>query len=386
MTSDPSPPPRASGSRILEWLEERINLTEIFALLTSLGIFYTPVDTRKPLREALREALAKPMASYVRWPRVLGPLAVLIFLFQGGTGLLLGFYYRSSTAEAHESLRIILRDVNFGWLVHQVHRWGGQLLVAILILRMVRFFFEGVYRKPRELLWITGALLLIVSTHADFTGRLLTWNQVSYWKTVRGLETLFMLPVIGPLFAFLVGGREVTDFTLSRFYFLHIVVLPALTLALFYLNFATVRRVGLTAVSDEVEVGGREQYRSYLYNLMILVVLILGGLVTLAVLLPVPFLPEANPFSTPAAIGPPWYLMAAHTVVEAFPQPVPDLVRGGFLLACLLAFVLLPFVDRPRGPEGQRGRLSTLAVGTLILVIWLVLTIYGVAGQGVLAP
>ncbi|MFQ5792467.1 MAG: cytochrome b N-terminal domain-containing protein, partial [Acidobacteriota bacterium] len=152
---------RAVGKKALDWLESRVNLTEVFALLTSLGIFYVDVDTRRPLRAALHEALAKPMASYVRWPRVLGPLAALLFLFQGVTGALLAFYYRASPSEAHESLRIILRDVNFGWLVHQVHRWGGQLLIAILLLRMVRFFFEGVYKKPRELLWISGALLLL---------------------------------------------------------------------------------------------------------------------------------------------------------------------------------------------------------------------------------
>jgi quinol-cytochrome oxidoreductase complex cytochrome b subunit len=367
---------------LLQWLEARINLTEVFALLTSVGLFYAEVDTNKPFRAAIREALAKPMASYVKWPRVLGPLAVLFFLFQVGTGSLLAFYYRPSLLEAHESLRIILRDVNFGWLLHQVHRWGGQLLVFILLARMVRFFFECVYKKPRELLWITSALLFLVATHADFTGRLLTWNQVSYWTTVRGLELLFMLPFVGPFFAFLIGGTDITGVTLSRFYFLHVAILPASILVLFYFSFATVRRVGLTAAPEEAAVEGRKQYLSYLFNILILIVAILGILVSLAVLLPVPFHAEADPFTTPTSVGPPWYLSAAHVLVEAFPAEVPDVVVGWLLLVLLVCFVFWPLLDTSPAVD-RRARRPVLVLGTVVLVVWLVLTSYGsFAGGG----
>jgi quinol-cytochrome oxidoreductase complex cytochrome b subunit len=369
--------PEAAKGSILNWFERRINLTEIFALLTSLGLFYVEVDTQKPLRPAIREALAKPMASYARWPRVLGPLAVLFFLFQAVSGVLLAFYYRASPSEAYESLRFILRDVDFGWLLHQVHRWGGQLLVAILILRMVRFFFEGIYKKPRELLWVSAALLLLVATHADFTGRLLTWNQISYWSTVRGVELFFTLPLIGPLLAFLVGGQEVTGATLSRFYFLHILVMPAFILLLFYLNFASVRRIGLlTTDADSSGVKGPQQYRDYLYNLVILVVLILGVLVSLAVLQPVPFRPEIDLFSTPVGIQPAWYLLASHTLAEGLLAGVPDFIKGTLLLALLLLLIFWPFVDRSSG-RSWRERALVLSIGGLALLLWLFLTMYG---------
>jgi quinol-cytochrome oxidoreductase complex cytochrome b subunit len=373
--------PDAGKGAILNWFENRINLTELFALFTSIGLFYVDVDTQKPLRPAVREALAKPMASYARWPRVLGPLAVLFFLFQGVSGVLLAFYYRASPSEAYESLRFILRDVHFGWLLHQVHRWGGQLLVAILILRMVRFFVEGIYKKPRELLWVSAALLLLVATHADFTGRLLTWNQISYWSTVRGVELFFTLPVIGPLLAFFVGGQEITGATLSRFYFLHIVVLPALILLLFYINFASVRRIGLlTTDAESSDVKGRQQYRDYLYNLVILVVLILGVLVSLAVLQPVPFRPEIDLFSTPVGIQPAWYLLASHTLAEAL-AGVPDFIKGTLLLALLLLVVFWPFVDRSPG-RSWRERAPILAFGVVALLLWFFLTIYGLAAGG----
>lgn len=370
---------------LLDWFETRVNLTEFFALLTSLGLFYVEVDTKKPLRPAIREALAKPVASYAEWPRVLGPLAVLFFLFQVVSGVLLAFYYRASPSEAYESIRFILRDVNFGWLIHQTHRWGGQLLVAILILRMVRFFFEGVYKKPRELLWISGALLLLVAMHVDLTGRLLTWNQVSYWSTVRGSELIFTLPLIGPLLGFLVGGQEMGAATLSRFYILHILILPGATFVLLYLNFATVRRVGLTEAASPTNVGGRRQYRDYLYNLAILIVLIVGVLITLAVMQPVPFYPEIDLLSTPVEAQPAWYLVAPHVLVDVLLGGLPDLLKGTLFLVSVLLLVLWPFVDRSPG-KTIRERATVVAFGTAALLLWLLLTIYGVALQGIGAP
>ena len=378
----PEETPQTTKGALLDWFEKRINLTELFALFTSLGLFYVEVDTQKQLRPAVREALAKPMASYARWPRVLGPLAVLFFLFQFASGVLLAFYYRASPSEAYESLRFILRDVHFGWLLHQTHRWGAQLLIAVLILRMVRFFFEGIYKKPRELLWVSGALLLLVATHADLTGRLLTWNQISYWSTVRGVELFFSLPLVGSVLGFLIGGQEITGATLSRFYILHILVLPAAVLLLLYMNFATVRRLGLVVDATSEKVSGREQYRDYLYNLAILVVLIVGVVVSLAVLQPVAFRPEIDPAATPLGAQPAWYLLAFHSLVDTSLGGLPDFIKGAVLLVLLLVFVLWPFVDRSRAIT-FRERRPVVIVGVLALLLWLLLTLYGMAVESV---
>jgi quinol-cytochrome oxidoreductase complex cytochrome b subunit len=250
---------------------------------------------------------------------------------------------------------------------------------------MVRFFFEGVYKKPRELLWISGALLLLVAMHVDLTGRLLTWNQVSYWSTVRGSELIFTLPLIGPLLGFLVGGQEMGAATLSRFYILHILILPGATFVLLYLNFATVRRVGLTEAASPTNVGGRRQYRDYLYNLAILIVLIVGVLITLAVMQPVPFYPEIDLLSTPVEAQPAWYLVAPHVLVDVLLGGLPDLLKGTLFLVSVLLLVLWPFVDRSPG-KTIRERATVVAFGTAALLLWLLLTIYGVALQGIGAP
>src|SRR5688572_12745233 len=123
----------AGGAGRRPWLaalERRFNLTEMFSLLTSFGLFPAEVDTRKPLRLALREALSQPMASYACWPRVLGILSVLLFGFMAVTGLMLMFYYQPTPNQAHESVTLLVRDVSFGAFVHQCHSWGSVAFVA----------------------------------------------------------------------------------------------------------------------------------------------------------------------------------------------------------------------------------------------------------------
>jgi quinol-cytochrome oxidoreductase complex cytochrome b subunit len=247
---------------------------------------------------------------------------------------------------------------------------------------MIRFFFEGVYKKPRELLWISGALLLLVGMHSDLTGRLLTWNQISYWSTVRGAELVFTLPLVGPLLAFFVGGQEIGAATLSRFYILHILILPAAVLILLYFNFATVRRVGLTEAASPTNVGGRRQYRDYLYNLAILIVLIVGVLISLAVIWPVAFHPEIDLLSTPLNVQPAWYLMAPHVLVDVSLGALPDWLKGMLLLALVLLLVLWPFVDRSPG-RTMRERAPFVVIGALSLLLWLALTLYGAALQNI---
>lgn len=174
--------------RALDWLSERLNLTEIFSLLTSYGLFYAELDNRKPLRRALREALARPTLSYSRWPRVLGLMVVVLIAVEVVTGGLLALYYLPTPEAAHASLGTISRDVQFGWLMHQIHFWGAQVLIAVLLVRVLRFFVGGVYRAPRELVWVFAVLLLLVCFHLDLTGRALPMTEGAYWTSIRALE------------------------------------------------------------------------------------------------------------------------------------------------------------------------------------------------------
>ena len=363
---------------VLDWLSRRLNLTEIFSLLTSYGMFHAELDSRKPLREALADATERPLPSYARWPRVLGLMTVVLIGIEILTGCLLGLYYLPAPEAAYASLGTILRDVSSGALVHQIHFWGAQVLLAVLLVRLGRFFVQRVYQPPRELVWVFAALLLLVCFHLDLTGRALPMSTTAYWGSVRALEIVAAVPVYGSLVLFLLGGIEtgISDLTLIRFYVLHVALLPGLAVLLIYLHFSGVRRIGLTASSAaEPDVAGGAQFRLHLANLAIVLTLLVGLVVTLAVLLPVPFPGAADPYTTPPGVGPPWYLLACFGFLEWSSSVLPQWLAGLLLFAGVCAFVLLPFVDRTRA--GGLGRRLWIVAAILLATFWLLLTVYG---------
>src|SRR5262249_53272524 len=189
------------------------------------------------------------------------------------------------------------------------------------------------------------------------------------------METLGALPVGGSVLTFFVGGVSPDTLMLLRFYFLHVVALPLFLLVLFYLNFSTVRRVGLSFSPGESQ-AGRGVFRVHLYNLLILASLVLGILVTLATLLPSPYRGAADPFNHPLAVRPPWCLLASHAFLQSFPSLVPRWARGLLLEAILAACVLLPFLDRTPGRAASQRRWA-LILGAGVLAIWLVFTFMG---------
>lgn len=366
----------ARKSSLLDWLSSRLNLTEIFSLLTSYGLFYAELDTSKPLREALSEAFAKPTPSYAKWPRVLGLIVVLLIGLEILTGGLLALYYLPTPDAAHASLGTILRDVNFGWLLHQIHFWGAQVLLAVLILRVLRFFVQTVYRPPRELLWVFAWLLLLVCFHSDLTGRLLPWSSDAYWSTVRAIEIAQAVPIYGSVLVFLIGGAEsiISDLTLIRFYILHIAILPGLAIPLIYMHFSCVRRTGLTETVDETKLPARVAFRVNFVNMVILLTVAFAILLSLAVLAATPFELEADPFSTIPGIGPPWYLLAPFAVLELSAGIVPRWVAGTFLFVVTMMVLALPFWYQP---GSERSRRLGLLLGGLFVLAWLFLSWYG---------
>lgn len=357
------------------WLEERLNLTEMFSFLTNFGLFPAELDTRRPLGEAVSEALRRPMPSYARWPRVLGILSMLLFVFLCVTGVMLAFYYQPTPGEAYDSVTVIVRDVSFGWFVHQIHGWAADAFLLILLVRGWRLYFQGLYKPPRELLWIFAVVIFLVATHSDLTGRLLGWNNAGYWASVRAVDMLYSLPLLGPMFSFVVGGHHVDSLVLLRFYFLHVAVLPGLLCALFFLHFSGVRRVGLSHAAKDTP-SGPGRFRVYLFNLLILTVLVFGTLVTLSTIVPEAFHSAADPFSTPPGARVPWYLLASHGFLESFPPLVPRWLRGLLLESILAGSILLPFIDRTRGRTARQRPLA-IAVGVVVVGVWLLFTWIG---------
>ncbi len=362
---------------VLDWFSRRLNLTEIFSLLTSYGVYYGELDSRKPLKEALAEARERPVALYGRWPRILSLIAVVLLGLEVLTGCLLALYYLPTPESAHPSLGTILRDVHFGSFVHQMHFWGGQLLILVLMVRVVRNFLGGFYLPPKELIWVFSALLLLVAFHLDLTGRALPMTDQGYWSTVRALEILGWVPIYGPLSYFLIGGEGafITELTLIRFYVLHVAVLPIVAVILIYMHFSSVRRVGVGGDTAQRSVQPARVIRGQLLTLGIILTLVFGLLVTLAVLTPKPFHREADPFATVPGIGPPWYLLAPFGFVEWMPEWVPSWLSGLILFVAFMAFLSIPFLHR--SPKGTRGRRLAVAFWVLVMLGWVAFSVYG---------
>jgi quinol-cytochrome oxidoreductase complex cytochrome b subunit len=189
-------------------------------------------------------------AHATKWPWFfLGSTLVLIFGIQVITGILLMFYYKPTVDEAYGSVKFIMTEVEFGWFVRSVHHWGNNLFVAVMLIHMARAFYTGAYKKPRELHWVSGMVLITLGMMFGFTGYLLPWDQIAYWATTVGTEMARSVPppALGDwLLQFFRGGENVGGDTLTRFFALHVIVLPIVAAALIFAHLVMVRTTGLT--------------------------------------------------------------------------------------------------------------------------------------------
>src|ERR671911_2179917 len=204
--------------------------------------------------------LFRKVPSDVNWFQTLGSATLTAFLVQLGTGVILAMYYKPTPDEAYESIRHITHDVTLGWLVRGMHRWGASVFIILMFLHMGRVFLFGAYKYPRELNWIVGALLIPIGLFEGFTGYLLPWDQTAYWATVVGININATAPFLGPFIAqFLQGGAEIGTNTLSRWYALHMLLIPGALFALIGLHLYLVTRLGVSSPPWSRVAAGRER-------------------------------------------------------------------------------------------------------------------------------
>ncbi len=205
------------------------------------------IDERYELSDFLKPILNKPVPDWQRrWWYCLGGLTFFLFLVQGTTGIMLAFYYKPTPAEAYASIQFIENEVLLGSAVRMIHHWSANGMIVMATAHMLRVFIMGVYKPPRELNWVTGVVLLTLTLVFGFTGYLLPWDQRAYWATTVGTEIAGSIPVIGELaLVFLRTGWSITSLTLSRFFALHILILPLVTFAFMGLHFVMVRKQGI---------------------------------------------------------------------------------------------------------------------------------------------
>jgi len=205
------------------------------------------VDERYELSPVLSKLAAKPVPRFaMKWWYCLGGITAFLFVVQGITGIMLAFYYKPTAAEAYNSILYIENEVRFGAAIRMIHHWAANGMIVMCIAHMLRVFIMGAYKKPRELNWISGVLLLFLTLLFGFTGYLLPWDQRAYWATTVGTDIGGALPAIGNLIlVFLRVGWDVSEATLGRFYGLHIIVTPLLTVGFMVAHFMMIRKLGV---------------------------------------------------------------------------------------------------------------------------------------------
>jgi menaquinol-cytochrome c reductase cytochrome b subunit len=225
------------------------------------------LEERSGLVGGVKYFLFRNVPSDINWMQTLGSAALTAFLVQAITGVILAMYYVPSAATdphtgqpvAWESIDHITNNLFMGWLVRGMHRWGASVFIILMFLHMGRVFLFGAYKYPRELNWIIGVLILVMGMMEGFTGYLLPWDQTAYWASVVGINLNGTAPFLGPWLAqFLRGGQDITGATLTRFYSLHMLLIPGAIMALIGLHLYLVIRLGVTSPPWSKEAAGGE--------------------------------------------------------------------------------------------------------------------------------
>jgi len=206
------------------------------------------IDERTSLSGAARWTMFRKVPKGTNWFYTLGSASMFAFLSQATTGVFLAMYYDPSATRAYESVRHITNEVFLGEFVRGMHKWGSTVMVVLVFLHMARTFFFGAYKYPRELNWIIGAVLVILTMVMSFTGYLLPFDQRSYWATIVGVNINGTGPIVGPFLSdFLRGGAEFGATTLSRFYAIHMLLVPGGIAAMIGAHLYLVAKLGTSA-------------------------------------------------------------------------------------------------------------------------------------------
>jgi cytochrome b6 len=318
----------------------------------------------------------------------LGGITLFLFGIQVCTGLLLLLYYRPSANEAFESVQYIMTRVQFGWLVRSIHSWAANLMVFTAFLHMFSVLFLRAYRKPRELTWVSGMILLFLVLGFGFSGYLLPWNTLAFFATKVGTEITGQVPLVGHTMMVLMrGGEEVTGATLTRFFGVHVAVLPGLTAFLILIHLGLVQKFGMSlppGVAAKAKVNPavvREMkfVPNFLLREVMAWYVALGVLGALAAWLPWELGTKADPFgAAPAGIRPEWYFMFMFQSLKLIPSKIWRI--DGELIGILafglagVIWVLLPFLE---GRHEKRGGTLIRGAGVFALCYIVAMTIYG---------
>ncbi len=335
----------------------------------------TWLDERTGYRSLMSAALDEPIPGGSRWVYVFGSALLTTLILQFVTGVLLTFYYVPSIDHAHTTVSYIQKEVPLGDIVRGIHYYGASAVIVILLLHLAQVFIWGAYKDRREALWLAGVILLNLLLGFGFTGYLLPWDQKAYFGTQVAGGIASSIPLIGAQISqILLGGNGVGQATLSRFFTLHVFLLPVMTILFIVVHLYLFRHAGPAGpLTDNPARRGVERfYPMQLFKDTIATILVVVVLAVLAYAQPALLGPKANP-AAGFVPRPEWYFLWTFQLLKFMPAFVGGVVVPGIVMTAL---ALAPFIDRSK-TRAIRARLLPIGAFVVVLAAMGILTTMG---------
>lgn len=333
--------------------------------------FYHWLDSRLRLQPIQKTLLDEPIPGGASWIYVFGSATLFLFFLQAITGMFLAVYYAPTPDHAYDSIQFIEQEVTFGGFVRGLHHWGASAMVVAIGLHMLQTFLYGAYKPPRELMWMVGVVLFLVVMAFAFTGYLLPWDQTAYWATQIGINMVGTVPLVGE-FAMRVmrGGEQLGALTLSRFFAVHVLFLPALLAALAAAHLFILRRVGPAGPwTDRRATLGQEPF--YPRQVYMDAVVMFGVFVIVSVLaatVSFPLTDKADPSDTSFVPVPEWYFLFYYELLKYVHGPLEPLATWILPMLVVLIMLFWPFIDQNPARHPVKRPIA-LTAGLLFLVV-----------------
>ena len=334
-------------------------------------------------QQYLKPFLEKPLPGGLGWTVTLGSLCALLFAVQAVTGMILAFYYNPSPDQAYTSINYIMNDVTMGAILRGIHQWGAGALVIFVFAHLVTNFFSGSFKSPRELTWIVGVCLFLATLGFGFTGYLLPWDQKAYWATVVSTNIPKDIPLVGNFVArLMLGGETVSGLTLTRFYAIHTLVLPALTAFFILFHIYLVRVHDIAGHGEDTASAKEKTYRffpEHLFRCSIVFGIVFSAIIILAVYAEVPLENVAGTVDPAYLPRPEWYYMWLFQLLTFFPGKFEIVGSLVIPIAGIILLFCLPFLSKTNLRSMADRPLATAAGAACLLGI-VYLTLMGFEG------
>jgi ubiquinol-cytochrome c reductase cytochrome b subunit len=330
-------------------------------------------DHRTGLETAIREFLYEEIPGSSGWHQVFGSVAVFLFMVQAFTGILLAFNYAATPGDAYNSVKYIVTEVTGGRLIHGLHHWGASMMIVVVVLHMTQVFLYGGYNKPREATWMVGVVLLLVVLGFGLTGYLLPWDNRAYWGTVVATHIAGTAPLLGSYMKRLLGSDgSVGVVTFSRFFALHVLILPQVIIGLIVFHVFLVRKHGVAPAPDESG-PTKKFFPDQVLKDVIAVFTAFVILYLMALFVQIPLERLADPTDLTYVPRPDWYFLFLFQTLKFFSgalEPVGSVVLPS---VAVLALLLTPFIDSGKLKKVTQ-RTTAIGVAALAAIGWAALT------------